>query len=210
VFAAGVPLTTPLAVLNVTPLGSAPLSLNVGAGEPVAVTVNEPAVPTVKVALLALVMAGARFTVWLRGGDVLHRKLVSPLYTAVMECWPTARVEMVHKAPPEDNVTPVQIAVVPSLKETVPVGVIGPCGVTFAVKVTDCPNAEGLADEVTAVVVVAWMPVPVRLTICGLVIALSAMVKEAVRVPEADGVKLMKNVHFPPVATELPHVLFSP
>ena len=35
------------------------MTLTAGAGEPVAVTVNVPAVPTVKVALFALVMAGA-------------------------------------------------------------------------------------------------------------------------------------------------------
>ena len=44
-------------------LGSAPLSLKVGVGLPVAVTVKEPAVPTVNVVLLALVMAGAWLTV---------------------------------------------------------------------------------------------------------------------------------------------------
>ena len=52
-----VPLSKP-AVLNVTPLGSIPLSLNVGVGKPVAVTVNDPAVPAVNVVLFALVMAG--------------------------------------------------------------------------------------------------------------------------------------------------------
>jgi hypothetical protein len=46
-------------VLNVTPLGNAPVSLNVGAGLPVAVTGKVPAVPTVNVALFALVIAGA-------------------------------------------------------------------------------------------------------------------------------------------------------
>jgi len=61
--APGVPLSTPVVALNVTPLGSVPLSLRVGVGKPVAVTVNEPAVPTVNVVLLALVMAGASLTV---------------------------------------------------------------------------------------------------------------------------------------------------
>jgi hypothetical protein len=61
--AAGVPLRTPVVVLNVTPVGSAPVSLNVGAGNPVAVTVKVPPVPTVKVVLLALVMAGGWPTV---------------------------------------------------------------------------------------------------------------------------------------------------
>jgi hypothetical protein len=49
--------------LKVTPLGKVPVSLNVGAGKPLAVTVNVPAVPTWKVVLLALVMAGTWFTV---------------------------------------------------------------------------------------------------------------------------------------------------
>ena len=41
------------------PAGSAPLSLNAGAGEPVAITVKLPATPTVNVALEALVILGA-------------------------------------------------------------------------------------------------------------------------------------------------------
>ena len=46
-------------------------------------------------------------------------------------------------------------AVVPSLKVTVPVGVPEPGGVavTVAVKVTDWLTTEGLADELTVVVV---------------------------------------------------------
>ena len=61
--AEAVPLSTPVAVLKVTPVGSAPVSESVGAGNPVAVTVNVPAVPTVNPALFALVIAGARSTV---------------------------------------------------------------------------------------------------------------------------------------------------
>jgi hypothetical protein len=48
----------PVEALNVTPLGRAPDSLSVGAGLPVAVKVNVPDDPTVKVALDELVMAG--------------------------------------------------------------------------------------------------------------------------------------------------------
>jgi len=55
---AGVPLSTPVVPLNVTPLGSEPLSLNVGVGNPVAVAVKAPAFPCPNVALLALVMVG--------------------------------------------------------------------------------------------------------------------------------------------------------
>src|SRR5271166_6919571 len=61
--AAGVPLSTPVAASNVTPLGKAPVSLSVGVGVPVVVTVKLPAVPTVKVVLVALVIAGAWLTV---------------------------------------------------------------------------------------------------------------------------------------------------
>ncbi len=55
-----------------TPLGSAPLSLKNGVGEPVVVTVNAPAVPTVNVVLPALVMVGA----WL-AGPVIVMKVVA-------------------------------------------------------------------------------------------------------------------------------------
>jgi hypothetical protein len=44
---------------------------------------------------------------------------------------------------------------------TVPVGVPRPgaTGATVAVKVTDCPDVEGLAEDVSAVVVDAWFTV---------------------------------------------------
>jgi hypothetical protein len=45
--------------LNVTPLGSVPVCVNVGVGVPVVVTVKLPVVPTTKVVVLALVIAGA-------------------------------------------------------------------------------------------------------------------------------------------------------
>jgi uncharacterized protein involved in cysteine biosynthesis len=46
-------------VLNDTPLGNAPLSLKLGPGFPLAVTVNVPAVPTVNVPLFPLLICGA-------------------------------------------------------------------------------------------------------------------------------------------------------
>ena len=57
-----VPASTRVAELNVTPVGSALVCVTVGVGNPVAVTVNGPRVPTVKVIAAALVMAGARRT----------------------------------------------------------------------------------------------------------------------------------------------------
>lgn len=65
--AAGVPPRTPVEALNVTPAGSGPDSPRVGAGMPVAVTVNDPATPTVNVVALALVKAGAVLTVNVKG-----------------------------------------------------------------------------------------------------------------------------------------------
>ena len=65
--AAGVPLSVPVPLplsTNVTPAGSAtPVRVIAGAGKPVVVTVNVPGVPTVNVVELALVIAGAWFTV---------------------------------------------------------------------------------------------------------------------------------------------------
>ena len=60
---AGVPLSTPVVVLKLTPVGSVPVSLNVGAGNPEAVTVKLLAEPTAKVVLFWLVIAGAWSTV---------------------------------------------------------------------------------------------------------------------------------------------------
>ena len=57
--AVGVPLITPVAVLNVTPPGNGPDSESNGAGKPVATTVKVPAEPVVNVAELTLVMLAA-------------------------------------------------------------------------------------------------------------------------------------------------------
>lgn len=59
---AGVPLSVPVPLwlsMKETPPGNAPVSVRPGIGNPVAVTVNEPSVPVVNAALLALVTAGA-------------------------------------------------------------------------------------------------------------------------------------------------------
>jgi hypothetical protein len=61
--ASGVPEITPVVKSNVTPPGSGPASVNVGAGKPVAVTVKLPSEPTVNVVAAALVIAGASLTV---------------------------------------------------------------------------------------------------------------------------------------------------
>ena len=54
------------------------------------------------------------------------------------------------------------------------------------------------------------MPLPVRLTVWGLLPALSVMVRVPVRVPVTVGVKVTLMVQLPPAATDVPQVLFWP
>ena len=53
----------------------------------------------------------------------------------------------------------------------------------------------------------AAAPVPERLTVCGLPLALSVMLTEAVRLPLAEGLNVTLIVQLALAATELPHVL---
>ena len=48
---------------------------------------------------------------------------------------------------------------------------------------------------------------PERLTVCGLPLALSVMLTEAVRLPLAEGVNVTLIVQLAPAGTELPHML---
>ena len=64
-------------------------------------------------------------------------------------------------------------------------------------------KARLVAERLTTVAV----PVPDRLTACGLPLALSVMLTEAVRLPLAAGVNVTLIVQLLPAATELPHVL---
>ena len=66
----GVPDNVPVAD-RLTPVGSGPVSVKVGVGEPVAVTVNVPFEPTAEVASGSLVITGAEPTIrsklWMPG-----------------------------------------------------------------------------------------------------------------------------------------------
>jgi len=64
---------------------------------------------------------------------------------------------------PELN-APVPNVFVPSLKVTVPVGVPTPgeTALTVAVNVTDWPDTDGFTEEATAVALLAWFTVCVR------------------------------------------------
>ena len=63
------------------------------------------------------------------------------------------------------------------MKVTAPVGVPlpGATALTVAVKVTDSPKTEGLADEVTLLVVAAWLTVWVRGWRCREEVAVAAV-----------------------------------
>ena len=102
------------------------------------------------------VAVAAVFTVCASAEEVLALKLPLPPYAAVMEWLATLSADVVKVAVPAVNVLAPNV-VAPSLKVTVPIGVPDPGAVaaTVAVKVTDWPNAEGLAEEATAVVVFA-------------------------------------------------------
>jgi len=65
------------------------------------------------------------------------------------------------------------------------------------------PKARLVGERLTT----AAVPVPERLAVCGLPLALSVMLTEAVRLPVAAGVKVTVMAQLPPAATELPHVL---
>ena len=65
------------------------------------------------------------------------------------------------------------------------------------------PKARLVAERLTR----AAVPVPERLAVCGLPLALSVMLTEAVRLPLATGVKVTLMVQLAAAATELPHVL---
>src|ERR1700693_874840 len=99
-------------------------------------------------------------TVCGKTGEVLPGESASPPYTAVIECDPTARVDVVNAALPLLSV-PVPSTVVPSLNVTDPVGVPVVNDFTVAVKVTGFPCLEGFSEEVTVLDVAAFVTVSV-------------------------------------------------
>ena len=84
--------------------------------------------------------------------EVLPLKLLSPAYTAVMECVPTPKDEVENVAVPLTSV-PAPNVPPPSMKVTMLVGVPEP-ETTLAVNITELPTFAGLRDEVSTVTVV--------------------------------------------------------
>jgi hypothetical protein len=118
------------------------------AGDTVAVKLTDwPAVDGFEDAVKVIVDV-ALFTVWVSTAEVLAAVFASPLWTAVIECAPTANVETASDADPPPIVA-VPSAVVPSRNCTVPAPVAGD---TVAVKVTDWPTVDGFTDGVNVVV----------------------------------------------------------
>ena len=75
----------------------------------------------------------------------------------------------------------------------------------LVVPTTWLPKLRLAGDKVTVPATVA--PVPLRATLCGLPVALSLMLSEALRVPAAAGVKVTAIAQLIPAASELPQVL---
>ena len=98
-------------------------------------------------------------TTWLTVFEVLPASLVSPLYTAVIECDPTDSAAVLILALPPLSVTgPPKLE--PSIWNcTVPPGVPAPgaLAVTLAVKVTVWPKTDGFCEEVSVVAVLSWL-----------------------------------------------------
>jgi hypothetical protein len=113
---------------------------------------------------VTVVVVLAWLTVWVKAGDVLGLKLVLPLEAAVSVWLPADSVVVLNVAVPLVRGT-AGWAVPSRVKTTLPVGVPTPgaTALTVAVKVTACPKTEGLAEDVTAVLVLALLTVCVKL-----------------------------------------------
>ena len=103
---------------------------------------------------LTFVVVVALLTVCCTAPDVLLLKVVLPPYTAVIECFPGAKDELLNLALPAANV-PAPKFTAPSLNITVPAGTpaAGAAAVTVAVKVTGWLNTGGPTDESTVMCV---------------------------------------------------------
>lgn len=76
--------------------------------------------------------------------------------------------------------------------------------IVFAV--LDVPSASFPKDRVAGETVACATPFPVSETVCGLLLALSVMVREEPSVPRIVGVNTTLMVHFAPAAKDVPQV----
>ena len=95
---------------------------------------------------------------------VTDTKFESPAYTAVIECVPPVRVDVLYVAIPDANgAEPSSVA--PSKKSTFPLGVPTEEDMV-AVNVTLSVNAVGFADVSKAIDGEAFVPVPLATMLC--------------------------------------------
>ena len=93
---------------KVTPLGSAPVSEKVGAGYPLPVTVKVPAVPVVKVVVVAEVITGAWSTTKVNVCVTVDTMLVAVIVTVYVPPKPAAGVpeKLAEPSPLSTRTTP--------------------------------------------------------------------------------------------------------
>src|SRR5439155_1224321 len=122
------------------------------------------------------------FTVCVSLEEVLPLKFASPPYDALIEWEPTASVLVTNVAWPEPFRVPVPRVLEPSLNVTVPVGVPAPLvfAFTVAVKVTGCPDTDGLIEETTPVVVPGSVVVVVGAAVVVVVVVVVLVVEDVV------------------------------
>jgi hypothetical protein len=136
-------------------------------GETLAVKVTLcPVLIAVAEALNAVVVATrVCVTVTATGAETELEFVVLPAYDAVIDCVPAAREVVLKEAAPLPLSVAVPSAVVPSMKVTVPVGVVVPdAGETMAVNVTLWPVLICVAEAVNAVVVATKVCVTLTVT----------------------------------------------
>jgi len=154
------PLTLDVPML-VAPLkkSTVPSGVPVGVGVMVAVSVTVWPAMTGFGATPSAVVVAALLTVKLTAADVEVAKLALPEYTAVRLSTPTGSAAVESVATPEALTFPLPMLVAPLKKLTVPSKAPVGIGVMVAVRVTEAPKVEGLAEVVSTVVEVAGLTV---------------------------------------------------
>jgi hypothetical protein len=205
-------VATPLPFRSAVPSVVAPsLNVTVPVGVPavdVTVAVNVTDCPNVDgfSAEVSAVAVAALLTTCETALDVLILKFESPPYSAVMECVPAVRADVLSAATPLPFRTPVPSVAAPSLNVTVPVGV-PPVDVTVAVNVTDCPNVDAFGADVSVVVVVPLLTVCVSVVDVLLVKLPSPSYAAVMACDPAASVEL-ENVAWPPaLSVPVPNVV---
>src|SRR5206468_5000433 len=103
----------------------------------------------------------ALLTVWVILVDALPAKFVSPLNVVAIVCTPVLRPDNANVPIPAALMLTGVCGTPSTLNVNVPVRVPAPgtTTLTVPVKVTDCPKTEGFNDELTPVIVAAWLTV---------------------------------------------------